>query len=164
ADRRLGASLVETGEAPRLEDRRVVPPRGHEVALADVHDEVVPDDVVDVPERLHVPLVHRVDRQAEHRHDAATAVERERREREQGLPVAELVAEGWAAGVDRGLRAEAARRRKIEAADEARADLLLPGAVEVRDVLPFAGGVVLQVVPEELAGEEPRALLVERPD
>src|SRR5262245_65224100 len=111
-DRRLGASRVETAEAPRLEDGlREVAVRLHEVALADVHHEVVAHDVVDVPERLHVPAVHRIDGEAEHRDDRAAAVERERREREQGLPVADLVAEGH---VRRPLA-----RGQVEPADQA---------------------------------------------
>src|SRR5262252_2668835 len=91
---RLGASRVQTRQAPGLEDRRAVPARRHEVALGEVHDEVVADHVVDRPERLHVELVGRVDRDAGHRHDAAAAVEGEGREGEERLPVADLVAEG----------------------------------------------------------------------
>src|SRR5262249_47011368 len=98
--RRLRAVGVETAQAPGLEDRRAVPAWLDEVALREVHDEVVAHHVVHRPERLHVPLVHRVDGHAERRHDAAATVERERRQGEERLPAADLVAEGDAGAAD----------------------------------------------------------------
>src|SRR5437016_11978687 len=88
----LRAIVVEPAEAPRLEDGRAVAVGRDEVALGEVDDEVITHDVIDGPERLHVPLVHPVDRCPNHRHDAAAAVEGESREREDALPVADLVA------------------------------------------------------------------------
>src|SRR5437016_3516408 len=91
---RLRASRVETREPPGLEDRGVVSARRNEVPLREVEDEIVPQEVVDRPEGLHAELVRRVDGDSEDRHDAATAVEGEAGEREERLPVADLVAEG----------------------------------------------------------------------
>src|SRR5262245_8528115 len=82
-DARLGTAVVETGEAPGLEDRRRMTLRRDEVALADVQDEVVAQHVVDVPEGLHAELVGRVDGHAQHGHDAAAAIEGEAGEREE---------------------------------------------------------------------------------
>src|SRR5947207_5807711 len=148
AEARLRASRVQAREAPGLEDRRFTSPWGHEVALGEVHDEVVAYHVVDRPERLHVELVRGVDRHAEHRHDAAAAVEGEGRQGEERLPVADLVAEGRGSG----RRSQARGRGQIEAADQARAHLLLPRARELGDRPRLAARVVYHVVEEELAG------------
>src|SRR5437899_83558 len=135
--RRLGAARVEAAEAPRLEDRRRVPVWLDEVTLAQVHDEVVPHDVVDGPERFHVPRVHRVDRGAKDGDDRAAAVEREGGEREDALPVADLVAE-------RELRGSVARR-EVEAADETRAGHAAAVGRELCDVLAALDHAVRQL-------------------
>src|SRR5947199_765195 len=153
----LGAAVVEAAEAPGLEDGRAATLRRDEVALRDVDDEVVAHHVGDGPERLHAPLVHPVDRHARDRDDAAAAVEGEGREGEEALPVADLVAEGRRVG----RVAEARSGGQVEAADQARADLLLRGARQIGDDLRVAARVVHQVVPEELPGDEDRALLVD---
>src|SRR5207247_11476479 len=92
----LRAAVVEAAEAPGVEDGRAAAPRRDEVPLRDVHDEVVAHHVIDRPEGLHAELVGRVDGHAEHGDDAAAAVEGERGEGEERLPVPDLVPGGGA--------------------------------------------------------------------
>src|SRR3989442_1473596 len=94
---RLRASAAQTREPPVVEARGLAA-RVDEIALREVHDEVVADHVVDGPEGLQHELVHEIDGEADHRHDAPAAIEGRGAERGEALPVADLVAEGRAVG------------------------------------------------------------------
>src|SRR5437870_4835799 len=109
---RLRPSGGQRAESPRREDR-VLARRVDEVALDDVEADVVAQDVLEHPERFHHVVVRGVDGHPEHGQHAAAAIEGERREARDRLPVAHLVAER------RRGRRDAHDRRQVERPDEA---------------------------------------------
>src|SRR5437667_3908617 len=152
----LRPSLRQRAEPPGREDG-ILARRIDEVALHDVDADVVAHDVLEHPERLHHVVVRRVDRHPEHGQHAATAIKAERREARDRLPVAHLVTER------RRGRRDTDDRRQVEGADETGPGTRPSCRVRDRGVdLRLAARIVHQVVPEELAAEEDRALLVER--
>src|SRR5574341_97537 len=151
SDARLGAAAVQTSDTPALEHRTAG--RVDEVALRQVQDQVVGDEVVEHPEDFHVVAVHGIDDVHHERNDLAAAIEGGRGQGSQQLPVTDTVDEHALPGDSRrqgtGRGELPAESLVLALTPGFRAGHRLPRKVATEDFR-----VVDEIMPEELAKDQ----------